>query len=86
MTTQIIIEKKFIHCLGKVGHIEDVVVDKNQRGHGLGKKIIKYLTKYAKTQGCYKVILDCSSNNMGFYIKCGYENKGVMMAKYFTYY
>lgn len=79
----VLIEKKMIHNLGLVGHIEDVVVDSACRGLGLGKKIIKHLTEYAKKRGCYKVILDCERKNVGFYVKCGYHEKGVEMAIYF---
>lgn len=79
----ILVEHKLIHNNGKVGHIEDIVVDKNYRGYGLGKKIIEYLTEYAKKQDCYKCILDCSDDNIKFYEKCGYTSKGAFMASYF---
>ena len=79
----IFIEKKFIHNLGSVGHIEDIVVNKNHRKKGLGKMIINKLTEYAKEQKCYKVILDCAEENVKFYEKCGYKNKGISMGKYF---
>ena len=36
----LLLEYKFIHNAGKCGHVEDVVVDKNVRGRGLGKKIV----------------------------------------------
>ena len=79
----IFIERKIIHGLGKVGHIEDVVCDKNSRGLGLGKKMIDFATQYCLSKGCYKVILDCADHNIGFYQKCGYEQKGAEMAFYF---
>lgn len=79
----IFIEQKLIHNNGKVGHIEDIVVDKNYRGYGLGKKLIDFLSKYAKDEGCYKCILDCSEDNVTFYEKCNYQRKGVEMAMYF---
>lgn len=79
----IFIEQKLIHNNGKVGHIEDIVVDKNYRGYGLGKKLINFLSKYAKDEGCYKCILDCSEDNVTFYEKCSYQRKGVEMAMYF---
>jgi len=70
-TSSILIESKFLHCGSKVGHIEDVVVDKEARGSGLGQKIVEYCIEYAKEKGCYKVILDCSNKNVPFYINCG---------------
>ena len=36
-TLTILIEQKVIHNMGKVGHIEDVVIDNKYRGRGLGK-------------------------------------------------
>ena len=38
----LLIEPKFIHNCSNVGHIEDIVVDKNSRGKGYGKKIINF--------------------------------------------
>lgn len=79
----IFIERKFIHTMGKVGHIEDVVVHKNYRNKGLGKEIINTLVEFARRIECYKVILDCSEENISFYENCGFEKKGIEMSKYF---
>ncbi|KAL1545704.1 Glucosamine-phosphate N-acetyltransferase-like protein [Salvia divinorum] len=83
-TGSVFIEKKFIRNCGKVGHIEDVVVDSNVRGKHLGKKIIEFLSDHARSMGCYKVILDCSSDNMPFYNRCGFKQKEIQMVKYFS--
>ena len=56
----IFIETKFIHDGGKVGHIEDVVVNKKYQGEGIGLKLIKALIQYAEKKGCYKTVLDCT--------------------------
>ena len=79
----IIIEHKIIHGFSKVGHIEDVVVDSNYRGQKLGQKLINYAVGLCKDKGCYKVILDCSNENIKFYEKCGFELKGNEMSLYF---
>jgi len=73
-STTLLIETKFIHNGGKVGHIEDVVVDKNHQRKGIGEKIIKYLLKYAKDMGCYKTILDCAEDVKPFYEKLGFKH------------
>lgn len=70
-TSSVIIENKFLHCGSRVGHIEDVVVDKDTRGSGLGQKIVQHCIDYARDAGCYKVILNCSNKNVPFYINCG---------------
>lgn len=81
-TITALIECKFIHDMGKVGHIEDVVVHNSQRGKGLGAQLVKYAVDYCKERGCYKTILDCSDANTPFYEKCGLIVKGKMMAVY----
>ncbi len=72
-STTLLIEQKFIHQGGLVGHIEDVVVDKNFQGQKIGEKIMKYLLEIAKNQGCYKTILDCTDDVKPFYEKLGFK-------------
>lgn len=71
-STTLLIEQKFIHEGGKVGHIEDVVISKQFHSKGIGVKIIQEVLEYAKTQGCYKTILDCADNLKPFYEKIGF--------------
>lgn len=52
------------------------------RGKGLGRHLVKKLVDISRTEGCYKVILDCAEKNVGFYEKCGFTRKEVMMALY----
>ena len=79
----IMIEQKIIHNFSKVGHIEDIVIDSNYNGRGYGKNLIIFLTNFARQEGCYKVILDCSQKVKGFYEKCGYVEKNISMGIYF---
>ena len=72
-STTLLIEQKFIHQGGLVGHIEDVVVDKNFQGQKIGEKIMKYLLEIAKNRGCYKTILDCTDDVKPFYEKLGFK-------------
>ncbi len=69
----IIIEQKFIHKGGKVGHIEDVVVAKEFQGKGIGQKVVRALLEYAQKHGCYKTILDCTDDLIPFYEKLGFK-------------
>jgi len=73
-STTLLIEPKFIHKGGLVGHIEDVVVDKKFQGQKIGEKIMKYLLEYSKNRGCYKTILDCTDDVKPFYEKLGFKN------------
>ncbi|KAL8799799.1 MAG: hypothetical protein Q9182_005631 [Xanthomendoza sp. 2 TL-2023] len=72
-----------IHNLGLVGHIEDIVVAKDQQGKKLGLRIIEALDFVAQKVGCYKTILNCSETNEGFYVKCGFKRSGLEMAQYY---
>jgi glucosamine-phosphate N-acetyltransferase len=71
-STTLLIEQKFIHRGGKVGHIEDVVVSKGHQGKGIGEKIIKKALECARKEGCYKTILDCDNDVKPFYEKIGF--------------
>lgn len=82
-TGAVIVERKFIHNMGLVGHIEDIAVAKNQQGKKLGLRIIQALDYVAENVGCYKCILDCSEANEGFYVKCGFKRAGLEMAHYY---
>tara|TARA_B100001769_G_C22023079_1_gene549758 strand:- start:12 stop:428 length:417 start_codon:yes stop_codon:yes gene_type:complete len=62
---------------GKAGHIEDVVVNQNARGNGIGQFIIDFLINEGKKNNCYKVSLNSKENNIGFYEKCGFIQDGI---------
>jgi len=72
-STTMIIEPKFIHDGGKVGHIEDVVVAKEYQGKDIGKKLVLSLLEYAKKNQCYKTLLDCTEEVKPFYEKIGFK-------------
>jgi len=72
-STTLIIEQKFIHDGGLVGHIEDVVVSKEYQGKGIGKELILQVLDYAKKNNCYKTILDCNDDVKLFYERIGFK-------------
>jgi len=71
-TATLLIEKKFIHNGGKVGHIEDVATRKAYEGNGIASEIIKKIIYLARQDNCYKIILDCNEDNISFYKKFGF--------------
>ncbi len=71
-TTTLLVEQKFIHGGGKVGHIEDVAVRKGYEGRGVGSSLVKRALDESGIFGCYKVILDCSDKNVPFYKRLGF--------------
>ena len=81
-TGTIIYEPKIIHGGKKVGHIEDIVVNREYRGQGVASEIIQQLIAHSKENNCYKVILDCNYDNIEFYKKNGLTHRGAQMAIY----
>jgi glucosamine-phosphate N-acetyltransferase len=75
----ILIEQKFIHDGGKVGHIEDVVTRIEYEGRGVGKALVVKALDFAKQKKCYKVVLDCSKKNVEFYEKLGFKQHEISM-------
>ena len=75
----LLIEPKFIHQGGLVGHIEDVVVRSELQGKGIGEQLINAALEYAKNHGCYKTILDCDDNVKPFYEKIGFKRNSNAM-------
>ena len=61
----VFMEQKFTRGLGKVGHIEDIAVDKSMQGRKLGLRIINALTGISEAIGSYKTILNCNDDNVG---------------------
>ena len=78
-STTLLVEHKFIHEGGFVGHIEDVVVTKEFEGHGIGMKLILSLLDVAKERKCYKTILNCEDKLIPFYEKIGFKQKSTEM-------
>ena len=63
--------------------MEDIVVHKSNRGEKLGQIIVEHLIKFAKDEGCYKIIADCKDELLKFYNKTGFERRGLQIAIYF---
>lgn len=80
-TASLIIENKFIHDGSKVAHVEDVAVHPEYQGKGIGLTMMSSLELFAKLEGVYKIILDCSEENVPFYEKFGFFKKEVQMRK-----
>ena len=55
-------------------YIDDLCVDENTRGKGVGKAVYHHILRYAKEQGCYNVTLNvwaCNKSAMKFYEAMG---------------
>ncbi len=73
-TASLLLETKFIHNGGCVGHIEDVAVDPSYQGHGVGQALVRHLIEECRKAKCYKVILDCNPKLVPWYEKLGFRN------------
>lgn len=59
--------------------LEDVFVEEDFRGKGLGKQLVEMATKEAKVQGCYKMIFTArhvKPETQSWYIKLGFKDWG----------
>lgn len=77
----ILIEHKLRNS--RVGHIEDIVIDSDYRGKGLGKELIEKLLALGKKEDCYKTTLSCYNQNIIFYEQLGFMMKGNQMDFYY---
>jgi len=82
-TIKLLVEQKFLRGLAVAGHIEEVATRKGYEGQGIASKLMKAVLKKAKVLGCYKVILDCHQELVGFYGRFGFKEDGVAMKVYF---
>jgi glucosamine-phosphate N-acetyltransferase len=72
-TASLLLEQKFLHRGGWVGHIEDVAVHRDHQQQGIGTVLVQHATEEARKRGCYKVILDCFEHLVPFYERLGYR-------------
>jgi len=59
-----------------IGYIENVIVDKNCRRKGIGKKLMEMAIEYAKENNCYKIVLQSGMENKDaheFYKNIGFN-------------
>lgn len=78
-TATLLIDQKFIHKGGKAAHIEDVAVLKNYQGAGIGCSLVGRCIDEARSASCYKAVLNCDGDVIGFYEKLGFRIYGNSM-------
>ncbi len=72
-TCSLLLEQKFLHGGGWVGHIEDVAVDRGCQKKGIGSALVEHAVAEARRRGCYKVILDCFEHLVPYYNRFGFR-------------
>jgi glucosamine-phosphate N-acetyltransferase len=80
----VFVERKFLRSLGRVGHIEDIVVAREMQGKQLGLRMIQALTQISEDVGCYKTILNCSEKNIRTFYASVPAGKAVPLTNFFS--
>lgn len=67
------IEHKLTYNYCKMAHIENVLINENERGHNYGTLLINKLIEISEEKKCYRIDLICSENLINFYKKYNFE-------------
>ncbi len=65
---------------GKVALLEDMIISSDQRGLGIGSKLVEYVFSYATQNGCKRITLLTDNDNHSahnFYLKHGFKNSSM---------
>ena len=71
-------------CDGTTLYLDDLCVDENCRGQGIGKLLYEAVLDLARSLGCHNVTLNvwaCNPAAMRFYEKCGLQVQKIGMEK-----
>lgn len=69
---------------GNLGHIDELIVDNNLRGQGIGKKLIDEIVRIAKENKCIRIELDSALHREEahlFYESIGFEKRAYLFSK-----
>lgn len=76
-TTTVIYEPKLIFNRCVFAHIEDVCVIQSHQKGGWGSRLLQHVLQEARNRHCYKVTLVCAESTSPFYLKNGFETRGI---------
>ncbi len=65
-------------------YVDDICVDENARGQGVGRRLFEHVEKYARDEGFYNITLNVWAFNEGaraFYESCGMQVQRYGMEK-----
>jgi GNAT superfamily N-acetyltransferase len=69
---------------GYIAHIDELVVDSEYRGKGIGTQLLQQLMIQAKEKGCRRIELDTAFHRKEahrFYEQQGFENRAYLFSK-----
>ena len=61
-------------------YVDDICVDENARGQGVGRRLFEHVEKYARDEGFYNITLNVWAFNEG--AKAFYDSCGMQVQKY----
>jgi GNAT superfamily N-acetyltransferase len=71
--------------IGTTVIIDELAVDQDHRGKGVGTKLVAEAVSVSKKLGCSEIGVGTENENMGarkFYKKCGFDEIGVIFVKH----
>jgi len=66
-------QHKLSYLCGTAAHLEDVVVDKSERGSGIGKLLVQKAIQTAIDHEAYKIMLTCLEKTVPYYEPFGFK-------------
>ena len=82
-TGTLLIEEKLTHGGCRMGHIENILINPDNRSQKLGEKLVKKLLDVAVNNNCYRVDLNCDEKLEKFYNKTGLQKRQQMSMSIF---
>jgi glucosamine-phosphate N-acetyltransferase len=73
---------------GNLGHIDEIIVDSNSRGQGIGRQLLSELINLAKEMKCKRIELDTAFHRKEahrFYEQQGFEKRAYLFSMNILY-
>lgn len=81
-SVSVLIEQKLTKGGVLAWHIEELVTRKWFESSGVGSKLMEAALAHVFDHGCYKIVLDCKEELVGYYEKFEFTRGGVQMKRY----
>ncbi|RDJ35007.1 MAG: GNAT family N-acetyltransferase [Crenarchaeota archaeon] len=78
-TAMMHLQHKLSYNCGTAAHLEDLVVDKDWRGKGIGSVLVNNAIAVAQVANAYKIMLTCFPKTIPYYLQFGFEEHDVGM-------
>jgi ribosomal protein S18 acetylase RimI-like enzyme len=71
---------------GRLGYVDELVVDSQHQNAGIGSKLLDKLVTVARQKGCFRIELDCAffregSGAFAFYEKHGFSRRAFVFSR-----